>query len=915
MITLLSAFIFLLLPGLAACQSAVSPEPLSQPTKPDISASRQILKSDRVAAADRAFNDSRFLEALTLYQQEKQALPKGDELRHARLDYSIGTTQTELRNFASAEASLKASLAFALRDEQTAPMTRFVRQALGETYRAKGDPAAARDEFLLVLKDRQAALDDRGAAYAMADIGTTYVAQASFSKAHAQYKMAEGQLTELKDPARGRVLVNAASVYAWLGDSDGAEQRISQAIELCSGQGDARCVASGYHARSLNLFLKGDFSGSRDAAAAAVLTFGDRLPVERARALNNLGLSELNLGQPAKALDALKPAASLLAAYGDAKDLAAVTDSLGTAYLGTGRLDDARADYVRALTLWRQAGFAEGTRDTLANLGLLLREQKRPEEAILFLKLSVSVAQTLRTDAQSLPEQLQRLLTRRLAPTYQLLIALLVDQGRFAEAHQIYRMLKEQELHEFLRGSEAEDVRTTKVSYTPAEAASRLAYERASSQFNIAPQLEAIRTRERAGTASRADSDRKSQLERQLRQARSDFERFLSATTSLQREAASKRTAVRDLEVLMEPLGTLGPGAVVLQYVVLPDQVRILMTTASEQTGYVVQVKREALYKAVWTFRQSLTSLSRDILASAKTMHDLLMPPELANDLAALSASTVMVSLDGELRYVPLSALYDGQKFLIDKFSVVGYTVDSDVKLLQAPINPWRVSAFGMTQAASGFNALGSVRGEIERIVHDGRGQARFDAQFTRDTLLSAVADEPPVLHIASHFSFAPGSEEDSFLLLGDGSHLSIGDFKQFKFSKMELLTLSACETAVAGGVNQNGREIDGLASVVQRRGSASVLATLWSVDDSSTALLMADFYDAHSRAEKTMSKAAALRAAQLHLAAMKTSEVAPGQMPRRGKVESTATPVFNSERPFAHPFYWAPFLLVGNWR
>ena len=79
-----------------------------------------------------------------------------------------------------------------------------------------------------------------------------------------------------------------------------------------------------------------------------------------------------------------------------------------------------------------------------------------------------------------------------------------------------------------------------------------------------------------------------------------------------------------------------------------------------------------------------------------------------------------------------------------ERFAVVGYTIALDIKLLQPPIHPWRVSAFGMTQTAPGFMPLGSVRDEIDRIVRDGRGRARFDSQFTREALMDAVASVWP---------------------------------------------------------------------------------------------------------------------------------------------------------------------------
>lgn len=135
-------------------------------------------------------------------------------------------------------------------------------------------------------------------------------------------------------------------------------------------------------------------------------------------------------------------------------------------------------------------------------------------------------------------------------------------------------------------------------------------------------------------------------------------------------------------------------------------------------------------------------------------------------------------------------------------------------------------------------------------------------------------------------------------------------------FRRVELLTLSACDTATGGGVNENGAEVEGLAAVVLKKEAKSVLATLWKVADSSTAGLMQRFYAPRAGASPP-SRAQALRQAQLALlqgqgaqapdterAAQRST--AGGQVPKALPVDPT--------KPWAHPYYWAPFVLSGSW-
>ena len=143
-----------------------------------------------------------------------------------------------------------------------------------------------------------------------------------------------------------------------------------------------------------------------------------------------------------------------------------------------------------------------------------------------------------------------------------------------------------------------------------------------------------------------------------------------------------------------------------------------------------------------------------------------------------------------------------------------------------------------------------------------------------------------PALHIASHFVFKPGTERDSYLLLGDGTKLSLAQMndEDLDFNNVDLLTLSACETAM-GGTKANGREIEGFGGFAQRQGAKAVLATLWPVADKSTGLFMKNMYEL--RQKKDLTKAEALQQAQI---------------------------AFILSEHYSHPFFWGPFILMGNW-
>ena len=199
-------------------------------------------------------------------------------------------------------------------------------------------------------------------------------------------------------------------------------------------------------------------------------------------------------------------------------------------------------------------------------------------------------------------------------------------------------------------------------------------------------------------------------------------------------------------------------------------------------------------------------------------------------------------------------------------------------------------------------------------------GAVELDEKFTAAAMLDALTNNYSLVHIASHFRFHSGDEADSFLLLGDGGHLTldrINDLPQV-FDGVELLTLSACNTAT-GGPGADGREVESFGVLAQRKGADAVLATLWSVADESTQQLMREFYRLR-QAEAGMSKAEALRQAQLELLNGSwnpngTKTESRGIRTDYAENSGSGSFQFDPQRPFAHPYYWAPFILIGNWK
>jgi CHAT domain-containing protein len=166
------------------------------------------------------------------------------------------------------------------------------------------------------------------------------------------------------------------------------------------------------------------------------------------------------------------------------------------------------------------------------------------------------------------------------------------------------------------------------------------------------------------------------------------------------------------------------------------------------------------------------------------------------------------------------------------------------------------------------------------------------------------------ILHIATHGQFVSGNPENSFLLLGNGNKLNITEIKNLTdLGGIHLVVLSACETA-RGGEDKEGIEVSGISYYFLTSGAKSVIASLWLVNDASTSQLMRLFYQ--NLATGKMTKTAALRQAQLSMIAGKTE----GSDTNRSSVNYTPGQTGNSasiSRNLSHPYYWSPFILIGN--
>ncbi len=557
-----------------------------------------------------------------------------------------------------------------------------------------------------------------------------------------------------------------------------------------------------------------------------------------------------------------------------------------------------------------------------AQHGLLAAHARegRRELGIFYAKQAVNTIQGLRTRIVGMERGTRGAFLQDKMQVYCALADLLIEQGRLSEARQVLNLLKEEEFFDFIRLISANDSRIRAIKFTAFEQPWHVRMQQQMDALaRIGAELAALERKARLGVTD-AEKARLSTLasERAAAGARlGAFHRELETAfgTARKPDTASADAILRELR---KTLAALGAGTVAIHYVTAENRLNLLLTTAATQIARSVAVERRNLEQKIEFFRVALRNPSISAEPMARELHKLLIAP-LAADLTQAKARTLMLALDGSLRYISFAALHEGSGYLIERYDLALYTEVARENLQRRPVANATIAGLGVARKIEDFEALPAVKAELESIVKHGaaglmRGDLRLDQQFSVASLKDALAKKHPLVHIASHFVFRPGNESTSFLLLGDGDKLSLSRIREDKldFRHVDLVTLSACETALGGGRNAQGAEVEGLGTLVQKQGAKGVIATLWPVADASTGLLMQNFYSL--RMGGKLNKASALKQTQLALLrGQVTIDGGAGNATQRGLTTAPGA-VAKPGGTFVHPYYWAPFILMGNW-
>lgn len=737
--------------------------------------------------------------------------------------------------------------------------------------------------------------------------------------------------------------IDLSNSYSALGEDQKSIDYTTKALEIARKTGNIFTESISLSNIGYSYYKLNKLSEAEPFMLKAIeLMRANGFALEEGYSVHNLGLVYYKRGDHARALANYDRALPLYRAAADRRPESFLYDSYGELYRDLGQYDKAIENLQKAIVLAREIRYSNVEAQALANMMKLWMARKQPRLGILYGKQAVNVYQAIRAGNKTLDTSSQKSLVKSNEETYRKLANLLIEEGRLAEAQQVLDLLKAEEYFDFVRRDASEADETAALALSESERKALEEYSRVSASLtSLGAQFQTLQDKKNkaGGKLPETEEAEYAKLKEQVETAGAGLKTFFAKLESEFSKKVEDGTVVtpQSIETLKADLRRAGTDVVLVSTYLLPERYRAIVTTGRAMVDRKVEYSSIKLSGAdinrkIFEFQRALQNPKVDPRKLGKELYDIFVKP-LEGDLKGAGAKTILWSLDGSLRYIPMAALSpDGKTYLADRYQNVVVTLGRQTNLFAKPSGEeWRAIGAGVSKQHAGFSALPGVPEEIGSIVRDGKqvggvldGTRLLDEQFNLESLRNTVPQQTEdgktfnVLHLATHFSLG-ANDQDSALLLGDGKRLSlfeIGRDEALDFKDVELLTLSACQTGVSTG-DANGREVESLGMLAQKKGAKAVLATLWKVADESTSLFMAEFYRI-KKANPTMNKAEAIRLAQ--------KEMIEGRIKASGKSNGCRAEQFASgakqgefkcdpNAPYSHPYFWSPFVLIGNWR
>lgn len=649
----------------------------------------------------------------------------------------------------------------------------------------------------------------------------------------------------------------------------------------------------------------------------------------RSEQIKQLNQEAMRLSRQNRFQDASQKLETALAISRDIQERpleAATFNNIGRVYQQQGKFPQAFNSYLQALAINKELSINEKTPGeahialgkTYSNLGYLSKLQNQPQLAIFFYKHCVNNREKVRLNPAAFTGEQLDAYNLTVAQTYYALGEELLKSDRTTEGQRILDLIKVEELEEYLQNVKGNQLTAKGIEITPTEKPIKQKLDQSlDSAVVLGKELTKLRQIP-PEKRSLQQKQRIQQIAENQQKILDEFNNFINRPDvkaqleQISRTARRQNLDLESLNAIRDNLARLPEKSVILYPLVLENSLElVLVTPDSPPIHRTVAVKKENLHQTILNFRKALENPSLDVKKPARQLYDWLIKP-IEKDLTQAATQTIVYAPDGQLRYIPLAALFDGKQWLVQRYSINHITAASLTNFNTPPSSDLRILAAAFTKGSYTvevanrkeiFSGLPFAAKEVENLATIVPGTKKIlDNAFNPEMTVPQM-DDFTIVHMATHAAFVVGKPEDSFILFGNGELVNLKDIATWSLPRVDLVVLSACETGLGGKLG-DGEEILGFGYQMQKTGARSAIASLWAVDDGGTQALMSVFYALLPSGKLT--KAEVLRQAQIALITGSSSQL--GQ--QQGRIDSIPKSTVVS---LSHPYYWAPFILIGN--
>jgi CHAT domain-containing protein len=750
---------------------------------------------------------------------------------------------------------------------------------------------AAHQESLLQNRDMSIATDTISRCVVLANLGDVAQQSGDLKAALSFYERARAPVETLpqggylnifelvRAQIRARTLSDISYLHAEGGELDLALKELNEAIAIERRIGrDESTAQSLQQAASLaydtgdNEIAKHDVEQARQIFAGA-----QRLP-NVVSTTDFLAILARDAGQLDTAANYAQEALQLARKTGNLAALASTARTLASVRLKQNKLPEAKELIDEAASADSRTGSVIDKIGTLGIAGELLEAEGRDESALATYKEAVQMLESVRATAASETSFADQ---KRNYRAYERVVRILIKLNRPDEAFDYLNRAKSKKLHDSLRLSSMKSGNKSIQDLLDRANGLENKLEAAkkglrNEQTKPAAEWDKVKI-ENLKLAAAAAQGEYLRVSAQIKESNPNWQKFMTVTP----------------EALKTGQKNIPRGVLFVQYAPLGDQLYIFLVGKETLKILSAPIKPADLWKKIKAVRQQIITGETEgpLISNLSALYENLITPIEAE----LTQVKVIAFIPNELLfYLPMQALIkkgtNGEmRYLIEDKQIVYLTTADVMNVVQLPDED--KSHHGMVAFGNPTGAeLPSAEVEVKAIAQFfPETEVLLGVQATKAALNAEQRLDKRVVHFATHGILNATQPSKSYIQLASGEtpgqeRLTQGEVLELPFNKVDLVTLSACETAF-GDRDPDGGEVTTLAAAFSSAGATSVLASLWSVDDESTKEFMIHFY---TQLAAGQSKAASLQSAQIAL--MKTVK-------------------------FSHPLFWAPFVLMGDWR